>query len=96
MLWALGGILAVIVVYVLAWQWGFLSWGIVTTGTIQARDGKTLETRAFRRSSRKTPHKSPAPGPLADELVWEVRLPSGRWIECEEADCLAAYERTLN
>jgi hypothetical protein len=96
MLWALGGIVAVTVVYGLAWQWGLLSWGIVSTGTVQARDGKVLETRAFYRSSRKQTHKSPAPGPLEKALVWEVKLPSGRWVECDGADCRAAYEKTLN
>lgn len=96
MLWGLGALLAAIVAYALAWQWGFLAWGIVSTGTVEARDGKVLETRAFYRSSRTQQHKSPAPGPPERELVWEVQLPSGRWVECDGADCLAAYERGLN
>ncbi len=94
MVWALVGFVAVAAAYILAWQWDLLPRDVIATGTIQTRDGKTLKTRQFYRSSREDAYKSPAPGPLKREAVWEVQLPSGRWIDCNGADCLAAFEKS--
>lgn len=96
MLWVLGTFVAVAAAYILAWQWDLLPRDLISTGTIQTADGKALKTRQFYRSSRQEQYKSPAPGPLKREAVWEVQLPSGRWIDCDGADCLAAYEKTVN
>lgn len=91
MLWLLGFLIAGVVAYILAWQWDLLPREVISTGTIQTRGGKILKTREFYRTSRNTPYKSPAPGPLRREAVWEVQLPSGRWIDCN-GDCRAAAE----
>lgn len=93
MLWALGLLIAVTAAYILAWQWDFLPRDLIQTGTVQTRDGKTLKTRQFYRSTRQDAYKSPAPGPVKREAVWEVQLPSGRWVDCDGDDCLAAYEK---
>jgi hypothetical protein len=93
MLWALGLLIAVTVAYLAAWQWDLLPRDVIQTGTIQTPDGKTLKTRQFYRYSRKTTHKAPDPGTLERQAVWEVQLPSGRWIDCDGDDCLAAYEK---
>jgi hypothetical protein len=84
-------IIAGLVAYILAWQWDFLPRDVIATGTILTPDGKALKTRHFYRASRQDAYKSPAPGPLVREAVWEVQLPSGRWVDCRP-DCLAAYE----
>ena len=81
--------------YLLAWQWDLLPREMIATGTVQTDDGKILETRQFYRSSRQELYKSPAPGPMKREAVWEVRLPSGRRIDCDGADCKAAAERAM-
>ena len=95
MLWLLGGVVALVVAYILATQWGWVPRArVIETGTLQTPDGNILKTRKYMRATRKAPHKSPAPGTLEEEAVWEVELPSGRWIECENGDCLAAYEKT--
>lgn len=96
MLWVLGIAVLLVVAYIAAWQWDLLPREVIATGTIETRDGKILKTRQFYRTSRARRTKSPAPGTLEKEAVWEVQLPSGRWIDCEGEDCLAAYERTLN
>ncbi|AHB50213.1 hypothetical protein W911_11320 [Hyphomicrobium nitrativorans NL23] len=94
MAWLLGGIVALVVAYILATQWGWLPRAqVVATGTIQTGDGTVLNTRKYLRASRKAPHKTPGPGKLLEEEVWEVELPNGRWAECEGDDCLAAYEK---
>ena len=95
MLWILGIAIALIAAYIAAWQWDLLPREVIATGTVETRDGKILKTRQFYRTSRHTPHKSPAPGPVKKEAAWEVQLPSGRWIDCDGDDCLAAYERSL-
>lgn len=84
---------AAVVAYILAWQWDLLPRDVIATGTITTSDGKTLKTRQFYRYSRQDTYKSP-PGPMKREAVWEVQLPSGRWVDCDGDDCLAAYERT--
>lgn len=94
MLWLLALVAVLVVGYILATEWGLLPRAqVVATGTIQTADGKTLKTRQYIRASRRTPHKAPGAGPLREEAVWEVELPNGRWIECDGADCLAAYEK---
>jgi hypothetical protein len=94
-LWILSGLIVLVVAYIAAWQWDLLPREVIATGTIDTRDGKTLKTRQFYRTSRAYQHKSPTPGPIRREAVWEVQLPSGRWIDCDGDDCLAAYEKTL-
>lgn len=93
MVWILGFLVVAVAAYILAWQWDLLPREVVATGTVETRDGKILKTRQFYRTSRKYRHKSPAPGPIGKEAAWEVQLPSGRWIDCDGDDCLAAYER---
>jgi hypothetical protein len=95
MLWALGILAAITAAYILAWQWDLLPRDVISTGTVQTADGKTLKIRQFYRSSRQEQYKSPAPGPLKRVAVWEVQLPSGRWIDCDGADCLATAENAL-
>jgi len=88
--------LALVVAYLAAWQWDLLPRETIAIGTVMAKDGKVLQTRQFYRTSRDNAHKSAAPGPAKREAAWEVRLPSGRWIDCDGDDCLAAYERSVN
>jgi hypothetical protein len=95
MWWVLALMVAAVVAYVLAWQWDLLPREVIATGTVTTSDGKILKTRQFLRSRRQDTYKSPAPGPLKREPVWEVQLPSGRWIDCDGEDCLAAYLKTL-
>lgn len=95
MLWVLAIAVVAVAAYLVAWQWDLLPREVIATGTIATRDGKVLKTRQYYRSRRRDSYKSAAPGPLEREAVWEVELPSGRWIDCDGADCLAAYERTL-
>jgi hypothetical protein len=89
-------VIGAIGIYISAWQWGLLPRDAIATGTVQLQNGKTMETRQFYRSSRQETYKSPAAGPMTREAVWEVRLPSGRWIDCDGADCKAAAERAMN
>lgn len=91
--WIVGGAVALIAVYFLAWQWGLLPREVMATGTVTMSDDKILKTRQFIRSSRLASHKSQTPGPLKREAVWEVQLPSGRWIDCDGEDCLGTAER---
>ena len=94
MAWLLGGTVALVVAYILATQWGWLPRAqIVATGTITTSDGNTLNTRKYIRASRNAPHKTPGPGKLVEDEVWEVELPNGRWLECDGADCLAAVKK---
>ncbi|WP_139247751.1 hypothetical protein [Hyphomicrobium sp. CS1GBMeth3] len=95
MVWVLGGLVVLVLAYIAAWQWDLLPRQVIATGTVETRDGKTLKTRQYYRTSRDTTHKSPAPGPERKVAVWEVQLPSGRWVDCNGDDCLAAYDRTL-
>lgn len=88
-------VVSAVALVLLAWQWDLLPRDIIATGTVQTEDGKTLETRQFYRASRQDAYKSSAPGPLVREAVWEVRLPSGRWIDCDGADCKAAAGRVM-
>ena len=93
--WLFGAVVALVIAYVLATQWGWLPRArVVATGTIETTDGKILKTRKYMRASRSAPHKAPAPGRLKEEPVWEVELPNGRWMECDGEDCLATYERS--
>lgn len=95
MIWLAGIVAALIVAYVFATQWGLLPrTRVLATGTIETSDGNILKTRQYVRASRKVAHKTPGPGRLQEETVWEVELPNGRWIECEGSDCLAAYEKS--
>jgi hypothetical protein len=32
---------------------------------------------------------------MTREAVWEVRLPDGRWIDCDGADCKGAAEKAM-
>jgi hypothetical protein len=96
MVWIVGTIVAGVAAYILAWQWDLLPRDVIATRTVQTADGKTLKIRQFYRSSRTTTHKSPDPGVLKREAIWEVQLPSGRWIDCKGSDCLAAYQATVN
>jgi hypothetical protein len=95
MLWIVAAAVAAVAAYILAWQWDLLPRDVIATGSVTTRDGATLKTRQFYRSSRQDSYKSPAPGPLKREAVWEVQLPSGRWIDCDGADCLAAAEKAM-
>lgn len=95
MLWIVGVVIALVAAYIAAWQWDLLPREVIATGTVTTRDGKTLKTRQFYRYSRQDTHKSPVPGPLKREAVWEVQLPSGRWIDCGGADCADAAERAI-
>lgn len=88
-------VVSAIGLYLIAWQWDLLPRDVIATGTVQTQDGKILETRQFYRYSRQELYKSPAPGPMTREAVWEVRLPNGRWIDCDGADCKAAAERAM-
>ncbi|HEX2843068.1 hypothetical protein [Hyphomicrobium sp.] len=94
MLWALGLAVAVITGYILAWQWDLLPREVIRTGVIQATDGKTLKTRQFYRSTRQDLYKFPGAGRLKREVVWEVQLPSGRWVDCDGDDCIGPYLRS--
>ena len=67
-------VVSAVALVLLAWQWDLLPRDVIATGTVQTEDGKTLETRQFYRASRQDAYKSPAPGPLVREAVWEVRL----------------------
>lgn len=96
MLRVFGLALAALAAYIAAWHWDPLPREVIATGTVETQDGKILKTRQFYRTSRETRHKSPAPGPLTKEAVWEVQLPDARWIACEGDDCLAAYERAAD
>lgn len=96
MLWIVGAALALVVATIAAWQWDLLPREVIATGTIETGDGKILKTRQFYRSSRVRTHKAPDPGTLKREAVWEVQLPSGRWIDCDGDDCRAAAERAIN
>jgi len=96
MLWALGTVVLAIAAILVAWQWDLLPRETIATGTLRTPDGKVLKTRRYYRSSREERHKSPAPGPLQKIAVWEVQLPSGRWVDCDGEDCLTAYERHRN
>lgn len=95
MLWVLGFSVAAIGAYIAAWQWDLLPRREVATGTVQLADGKVLKTRQFLRSARRQTHKSPAPGTLEQTAAWEIELPSGRWIDCDGADCKGPAERAI-
>lgn len=95
MIWVLGGFILLVVAYIAAWQWDLLPREVIATGTIETPGGKTLKTRQFYRTTGESPYKSPAPGPTRKVAAWEVQLPSGRWVDCDGEDCLAAYERML-
>ncbi len=94
MLWILGLTVVVIAGYIAAWQWDLLPREVISTGSIETPDGKTLKTRQYYRSTRKDAYKSPSPGPIVRQVVWEVQLPSGRWVDCDGDDCLAPYLRS--
>jgi len=95
MFWILGLAAAVIAAYIAAWQWDLLPRNVIASDTVTTADGKVLNTRQFWRSSHQVAYKSPAPGPIKRDAVWEVQLPSGRWIDCDGDDCLAAAEQAL-
>lgn len=95
MLWILGIAVVGVAAYLLAWQWDLLPREVIATGTVTTSDGKVLKTRQFYRSSRSYAHKSPFPGSLKREAVWEVQLPSGRWVDCDGEDCRATAERAV-
>lgn len=86
---ALGCVSILVVALALAWEWGLVPRKIASTGTIQTSDGKNLETREFYRHTRVGRLTLPTERPTA----WEVKLPSGRWIDCRP-DCLIAYDNT--
>lgn len=96
MFWiVVGTAVALLVAYILAWQWDLLPREVISTGTVTTSDGKVLKTRQFYRTSRNDAYKSPAPGPLKKEARWEVQLPSGRWVDCDGDDCRSAAERAM-
>jgi len=95
MFWLVGLIVAMVGAYLAAWQWDLLPRNVIATGTVTTGDGKVLKTRQYYRTSRQDSHKSPSPGAIKSEAVWEVALPSGRWIDCDGADCRSAAERAL-
>lgn len=96
MVWIVVATAVALAAYIAAWQWDLLPREVIAAGTVTTSDGKVLKTRQFYRSSRRDTHKSPAPGRLVKEAVWEVQLPSGRWIDCDGDDCRAAAERAMN
>ncbi len=79
----------------LLWDWGFVPRDEIATGTVELPDGTVLKTRQFYETMRKDTLNSPAFGPLDKRAVWEVQLPSGRWIDCA-GDCAEAARRALN
>ncbi len=93
MLWLIAVVGLGLALYIAAWQWDVIPRDDIATGTVELPDGTVLKTRQFYRATRKDTYKSPAPGPLEKTAVWEVQLPSGRWIDCAGDDCVAAYER---
>lgn len=86
---------AAVAAYILAWQWDWLPRKVLATGTVRTEGGQILETRQYLRSTRDPAYKSPAPGPVTETAVWEVRLQNGRWIDCGP-DCKAAAEAAGN
>jgi hypothetical protein len=94
MFWAVGVVVLAVVLIIWAWQWNLLPRDVIATGTVQLADGKVLKTRQYWRTSREQQHKSPAPGPLVKEAVWEIELPSGRWVDCG-GDCAETARRAL-
>ncbi len=94
MLWLLAILALAVGLVVVAWQWDYLPRDVIATGTVELPDGRVLETRQYRRTSRQHTHKSPSPGHLVEEEVWEVRLPSGRWIDCG-GGCAETARRAL-
>lgn len=95
MFWLVGVMALAVALVIVAWQWDLLPRNVIATGSVTLPDGKALETRQYLRTSRADRHKSPSPGPLVEEAVWEVRLPSGRWIDCR-GDCAEAARRALD
>jgi hypothetical protein len=95
MFWLVGLIVVMVAAYIAAWQWDLLPRDVIATGTVTVGDGKVLKTRQYNRTSRQDTYKSPSPGPIRRDAVWEVELPSGRWIDCDGADCRSAAERAL-
>lgn len=95
MFWLVGLIVVMVAAYIAAWQWDVLPRDVIATGTVTVGDGKVLKTRQYSRTSRQDTYKSPSPGPIRRDAVWEVELPSGRWIGCDGADCRSAAERAL-
>ena len=74
----------------LAWDWGLIPRKTVSTGTIVTKNGLSLPTRKYRPFYIiRTSHLRPVDEKRLDE---EMRLPSGRWLDCR-SDCLRAYEQ---
>lgn len=89
--------------YTVAWQWGWWPRRVIMTSRVETPDGKRLKTRHYwqstrpffrwegKQSIRSTELRYP------DKAIWEVELPSGRWVDCGETDanCLAVYEKAM-
>ncbi|AHB50214.1 hypothetical protein W911_11325 [Hyphomicrobium nitrativorans NL23] len=74
----------------LAWDWGLVPRKAVSTGAIVTKNGLSLSTRKYEPFYViRTSQPQPVGKKRLDE---EVRLPSGRWIDCR-SDCLRAYEQ---
>ena len=95
MFWLVGLIVVMVGATIVAWEWDLLPRDVIATGTVTTSDGKVLKTRQYYRTLRQDAHKSPSPGALRREAVWEVELPSGRWVDCDGADCQPPAERAL-
>jgi len=95
MFWIIGLGIAAVAAVIMAWQWDLLPREVIQTGTVTTSDGKVLKPRQYYRTTRDAAYKSPAPGPIKKTAVWEVQLPSGRWVDCDGNDCLAVAERAM-
>jgi hypothetical protein len=89
--------------YTVAWQWDWWPRRVIMTSRVETPDGNKLKTRHYWQSTRpyfrmlEGRHSGSNKHRYPDKAIWEVELPSGRWVDCGETDanCLAAYEKAM-